>query len=252
MFCVLPGSDCGVPDVSPLVFNRIVGGVEAVTHSWPWLVSLTHRRQAWRHQCGGSVISHRWIITAAHCVYVRLDNVAPFFSRSDCPTTPAGSHSSVSVTLSLYNGRTDSADACYWWSCQRQRQVGRWIIGDMMTNSNQRLKRVGWKGLSSSSLFSFPPLPGPAPGSGRGEKENRDEDERARRSREHCKLPSGWDEVANGFAVFSVLKCVNSVAKIGKLLKCASTEHSTAFWKPDATTKNKRHSGPFRHTLTNK
>lgn len=53
------GSDCGVPDVRPMVFTRIVGGVEAVPHSWPWLVSLTHRRQAWAHWCGGSVISHR-------------------------------------------------------------------------------------------------------------------------------------------------------------------------------------------------
>lgn len=66
----LPGSDCGVPDVSPLVFNRIVGGTEAEPHSWPWIVSLTHRRREWRHQCGGSVISHRWVITAAHCMYV--------------------------------------------------------------------------------------------------------------------------------------------------------------------------------------
>jgi len=64
------GSDCGVPDVSPLVFNRIVGGTEAVPHSWPWLVSLTHRRQSWRHQCGGSVIAHRWVVTAAHCMYL--------------------------------------------------------------------------------------------------------------------------------------------------------------------------------------
>ena len=55
---------CGVTAIAPSVSVRVVGGVEAVPHSWPWMVSL---QADGRHNCGGSLINSQWVLTAAHC-----------------------------------------------------------------------------------------------------------------------------------------------------------------------------------------
>ena len=44
--------------------DRIVGGVEATEHTWPWQVAL-FIDDAWF--CGGSIISENYVLTAAHC-----------------------------------------------------------------------------------------------------------------------------------------------------------------------------------------
>ncbi|XP_078578618.1 chymotrypsin A-like [Branchiostoma floridae x Branchiostoma japonicum] len=62
--CIQYDAECGRPAIPPF-FGRIVGGREARRGSWPWMVSL--RRKGFGHYCGGSLISDRWVLTAAHC-----------------------------------------------------------------------------------------------------------------------------------------------------------------------------------------
>ncbi|CAF3431607.1 unnamed protein product [Rotaria socialis] len=54
---------CGRQVITPS-YQRIVGGTEAVAHSWPWIVSLQSRD----HFCGGTLIDNRHVVTAAHCI----------------------------------------------------------------------------------------------------------------------------------------------------------------------------------------
>ncbi|XP_038190293.1 chymotrypsin-C [Arvicola amphibius] len=62
-------SSCGNPTVSPNLSTRVVGGEDAVPHSWPWQISLQYLRDGvWRHTCGGSLITERHVLTAAHCI----------------------------------------------------------------------------------------------------------------------------------------------------------------------------------------
>merc|ERR1712227_901914 len=65
--CKFCRDDCGLRGA---VQGRVVGGVEAEAHSWPWSVALL---RFGGYFCGGSLIDEEWVLTAAHCIYGRED-----------------------------------------------------------------------------------------------------------------------------------------------------------------------------------
>lgn len=67
--------ECGM---RPFRSSRIVGGQDSREGEWPWQVSL--QVAGLGHVCGASVLSHRWVMTAAHCVQ---DSGDSRFSQAD-------------------------------------------------------------------------------------------------------------------------------------------------------------------------
>lgn len=59
-----------VPFCGSKPHTRIVGGTTATPKSWPWQAMLMYQRDngEWRQFCGGSLVDHEWVLTAAHCV----------------------------------------------------------------------------------------------------------------------------------------------------------------------------------------
>ena len=63
-----PNENCGVPEITPNEGStRIVGGEEAIPHSWPWQCYLSSSEFGGPY-CGCALINENHVLTAAHCL----------------------------------------------------------------------------------------------------------------------------------------------------------------------------------------
>ena len=68
-----------VPNSSQIWKSRslkVVGGSESNNHEFPWMVALVYENLAGHSfvECGGSLISHNVVLTAAHCIPFETDD----------------------------------------------------------------------------------------------------------------------------------------------------------------------------------
>jgi len=58
---------CGVPN-GGMDTNRIINGDDAKTGEFPWMVGIHDNSRKHKIMCGGTLISNRHVLTAAHCL----------------------------------------------------------------------------------------------------------------------------------------------------------------------------------------
>ncbi|XP_011337775.1 trypsin-1 isoform X2 [Ooceraea biroi] len=82
LLCLSHGAEVGFPGdkamLMPLGLNgRIVNGTKAALRQFPHQVSLS-RSWSLSHFCGGSIISSKLVLTAAHCMYLNGEVIQPW------------------------------------------------------------------------------------------------------------------------------------------------------------------------------
>uniref|UniRef100_A0A3B4YJA2 Coagulation factor IXa n=1 Tax=Seriola lalandi dorsalis TaxID=1841481 RepID=A0A3B4YJA2_SERLL len=106
-------SEAEIPAAVPIrPFKRIVGGTEVTPGAIPWQVGLVAQSTGVLF-CGGSILGHRWVITAAHCL---VETRGSFFIRAgehnvyikegteqDHEVLEQHLHPRYNVSVSLYN-----------------------------------------------------------------------------------------------------------------------------------------------------
>ncbi|XP_037372050.1 chymotrypsinogen B-like [Talpa occidentalis] len=88
----LPGSGAPASELELIIKPRIINGEDAAPGSWPWHVSL--ETPPGILFCGGSLISEKWVITAAHCNVTTSDWVV--VGQSDL-NSPGNNHQILKI-----------------------------------------------------------------------------------------------------------------------------------------------------------
>ncbi|KAI0210290.1 Chymotrypsin-C [Lamellibrachia satsuma] len=113
---------CGTPHIRPNILGlaasktgaRIIGGIGAIPHSWPWMVSLL----TWGmfNTCGATLLHPRWVVIAAHCVNTEQWSVSELelmFGKHNTSATEAGEKTIAVKTRIIhenYNSATENFD----------------------------------------------------------------------------------------------------------------------------------------------
>ncbi|CAF2664465.1 unnamed protein product [Rotaria sp. Silwood2] len=148
---------CGRQAITPSS-QRIVGGVEAIAHSWPWIVSLQSRD----HFCGGTLIDNRHVLTAAHCIdSTNFRVIAGLHQRTNVNGPRSQNLGVLRVFLhEQYNSKTEANDIALVRLAQPA-QFNDYVNAICLPGPNpqesQRVTVAGW-GLLSSGGSSAPSL----------------------------------------------------------------------------------------------
>ena len=117
------GEDCGVLSlpaqcgvrIAGVSQFRVVGGVVARLHSHPWIAALGYRESGGevKYQCGGTLVTSRHVITAAHCVTDQLTVVTlgeHNIKEDNDKASPETLNIANITTHGEYNGRNQNND----------------------------------------------------------------------------------------------------------------------------------------------